>query len=87
MRQLFTTRIALRLDEPGLVDLVLGWSSLGREAACHEIPADEGSGAGVAYVTVDGDPMPQRVRAAHVTDADIADMVARFGDHTRGLPQ
>jgi len=85
MRALFTTRIALRLDEPGLVDLVLGRGALARGAACHEIPGDEATGAGIGYVTVDGDPIPGRVRAAYVSDADIADMVNRFGDHTRGL--
>ena len=85
MRALFTTRIALRLDEPGLVDLVLGRGALARGAACHEIPGDEATGAGIGYVTVDGDPIPGRVRAAYVSDTEIVDMVNRFGDHTRGL--
>ena len=78
LRALFPTRIALRLDEPSQVDLVLGDGALSKGAACHEIPADEATGAGIAYITSDGDPIPRRVRAAYVSDVDITAMVAEM---------
>ncbi|MEN3357608.1 MAG: segregation ATPase FtsK/SpoIIIE, family, partial [Mycobacteriales bacterium] len=77
-RGLFPTRIALRLDDESQVDMVLGDGALQRGAACQLIPADERAGAGGAYVVDEGNPWPVRVRAAHVTDADIADMVRRW---------
>ncbi|MFI5957749.1 FtsK/SpoIIIE domain-containing protein [Cryptosporangium sp. NPDC051539] len=78
LRQLFTTRIALRLDEPSQVDLVLGDGAADRGAAAHLIPRDEARGAGIAYVLTDGDPTPRRVRAGYVSDRDIAWTVATF---------
>jgi S-DNA-T family DNA segregation ATPase FtsK/SpoIIIE len=73
-RQLFPTRIALRLDEPAQVDMVLGDGS--RELArCHLIPR---SLPGVGYVRIDGVREPLRVRAAWVTDADIAALSERY---------
>jgi S-DNA-T family DNA segregation ATPase FtsK/SpoIIIE len=77
-RGLFPTKIALRLDDESQVDMVLGDGALQRGAGCHLIPADEATGAGTAYVVDEGDPWPVRVRAGHVTDADIADMVRRW---------
>jgi S-DNA-T family DNA segregation ATPase FtsK/SpoIIIE len=69
MRGLFTTRIALRLTEPDEVVMVLGRAALNAGAKAHEIPK---SLPGVAYVTIDGDPDPYRVRFAHVTDSMIS---------------
>jgi S-DNA-T family DNA segregation ATPase FtsK/SpoIIIE len=69
MRGLFTTRIALRLTEPDEVVMVLGRAALNAGAKAHEIPK---ALPGVAYVTVDGDPDPYRVRFAHVTDTMIS---------------
>jgi S-DNA-T family DNA segregation ATPase FtsK/SpoIIIE len=65
MRGLFTTRIALRLTEASEVALVLGPGARERGAYCDQIPR---SLPGVGFVEVDGDPMPSRVRFAHVTD-------------------
>jgi len=79
LRQLFTTRIALRLDEPSQVDLVLGDGAADRGAAAHLIPRDEAAGAGIAYLVTDGDSTPRRVRAGYVSDRDIAWTVATFG--------
>jgi S-DNA-T family DNA segregation ATPase FtsK/SpoIIIE len=83
LRNLFPVRIALRLDEPSQVDQVLGDGALDKGATAHRIPADEQRGAGIGYVVEDGSPFPRRVRAAHVTDADITEMVAGYGrpDH------
>lgn len=77
-RSLFPVRVALRLDEPSQVDLVLGDGALDRGAACHLIPADEDTGAGIGYVVVEGDPYPRRVRAGYPTDDDIVAMAADY---------
>jgi S-DNA-T family DNA segregation ATPase FtsK/SpoIIIE len=78
LRQLFTTRVALRLDEPAQVDLVLGDGAADRGAAAHLIPRDERTGAGIAYVVTDADATPRRVRAGYHRDADIAWTVRVF---------
>jgi S-DNA-T family DNA segregation ATPase FtsK/SpoIIIE len=68
-RQLFPTRIALRLEEPSQVDMVLGDGARARGARCDEIPP---WAHGVGYVKLDRRREPARVRAAYPTDADIA---------------
>ena len=77
IRNLFPDRIAMRLDEPEQVDMVLGDGARDRGAACELIPADPATGAGVAYVRLEGDPDPVRVRAGWVTDWDIRDLADR----------
>jgi S-DNA-T family DNA segregation ATPase FtsK/SpoIIIE len=72
-RDLFPTRIALRLLEEAQVDMVLGRSARLHGAECDQIPA---SLPGVGYVVLEGIREPVRVRAAHVTDADLAQMVS-----------
>jgi S-DNA-T family DNA segregation ATPase FtsK/SpoIIIE len=67
-RNLFPTRIALRLAEDSEVDMVLGDGALDAGARCHEIPL---ALPGVGYVRLDGVPEPARVRFAWVTDPDI----------------
>ena len=76
IRNLFPDRIAMRLDEPEQVDMVLGDGARDRGAACELISTDPATGAGVAFVRVEADPDPVRVRAGWVTDADIRDMAA-----------
>jgi S-DNA-T family DNA segregation ATPase FtsK/SpoIIIE len=71
IRNLFPDRIAMRLDEPEQVDMVLGDGARDRGAACELIAADPATGAGVAFVRLESDPDPVRVRAGWVTDADI----------------
>jgi S-DNA-T family DNA segregation ATPase FtsK/SpoIIIE len=68
MRDLFPTRIALRLNEAEQVGLVLGPGARNRGAHADLIPDTL---AGVGYVAVDGIAEPRRVRFAHVTDAQI----------------
>ena len=48
-----------------------------RGAACELIPADPATGAGVAFVRLESDPDPVRVRAGWVTDADIRALADR----------
>jgi len=76
IRNLFPDKIALRLDEPAQVDMVVGDGARDRGAFCDEISADPRTGAGVAYMRVEAAPDPVRVRAAFVCDDDIRDMAA-----------
>jgi DNA segregation ATPase FtsK/SpoIIIE, S-DNA-T family len=78
IRNLFPDRIAMRLDEPEQVDMVLGDGARDRGALADQIPTDPVIAAGVAYVRLATDPDPVRVRAAWVTDADIRAMVAEY---------
>jgi S-DNA-T family DNA segregation ATPase FtsK/SpoIIIE len=76
IRNLFPDKIAMRLDEPEQVDMVLGDGARDRGAACELISSDPAIGAGVAYVRLEADPDPVRVRAAWVSDTDIRAMCA-----------
>jgi S-DNA-T family DNA segregation ATPase FtsK/SpoIIIE len=76
IRNLFPDKIALRLDEPAQVDMVLGDGARDRGAFCDEISATPSVGAGVGYVRLETTPDPVRVRAAFVSDEDIHGMTA-----------
>ena len=82
-RNLFPTRIALRLAEDAEVDMVLGDGALDAGARCHEIPQ---SLPGVGYVRLDGVPEPTRVRFAWVTDPDITDLARAVAGPTGPPP-
>jgi S-DNA-T family DNA segregation ATPase FtsK/SpoIIIE len=71
-RHLFSTRIAMRLDEKTQVDMVLGDGVRERGAAAHEISENT---PGVAWVKEDGRREPVRARAFHVTDTDLDALV------------
>jgi S-DNA-T family DNA segregation ATPase FtsK/SpoIIIE len=86
IRNLFPDRIAMRLDEPEQVDMVLGDGARDRGALADLISTDETTGAGVAYVRLATDPDPVRVRAAWVTDADIRAMAADYAPAERVRP-
>jgi len=79
LRNLFSTRIALRLDESDQVDMVLGDGARDRGALADQISPDPWTGAGVGYVRLEASPDPVRVRAAYVTDADIVAMAETVG--------
>ncbi len=74
IRNLFPDRIAMRLDEPEQVDMVLGDGARDRGATADLISTDPATGAGVAFVRLEADPDPVRVRAAWVSDDDIRAM-------------
>lgn len=76
LRNLFPDRIALRLDEDEQVDMVLGDGARDRGALADQISPVPQIGAGVGFVRLEASPDPVRVRAAFVSDHDIADMVA-----------
>ncbi|MGH3404551.1 MAG: FtsK/SpoIIIE domain-containing protein [Streptosporangiaceae bacterium] len=82
IRNLFPDKIALRLDEPSQVDMVLGDGARDRGGLCDEISTDPRTGAGVAYVRLEAAPDPVRVRAAFVSDDDIRAMTTLY---TSGL--
>jgi DNA segregation ATPase FtsK/SpoIIIE, S-DNA-T family len=63
-RNLFPTKIALRLDEPAQVTMILGDGARDQGARCDQIPD---SLTGVGYVRIDGVREPIRVRAGWVT--------------------
>ena len=77
IRNLFPDRIAMRLDEPEQVDMVLGDGARDRGATSDLISSDPATGAGVAFVRLEADPDPVRVRAAWVSDDDIRAMTAQ----------
>jgi len=77
IRNLFPDRIAMRLDEPEQVDMVLGDGARDRGAICELISSDPATGAGVAFVRLEADPDPVRVRAGWVSDTDIREMADR----------
>ena len=87
IRNLFPDRIAMRLDEPEQADMVLGDGARDRGAACELISTDPATGAGVAFVRVEADPDPVRVRAGWVTDADIRAMAYQIAEDTHPRPE
>src|SRR4029077_11694217 len=58
--------------------MILGAAAREAGAVCDQIPT---STPGVAYVCEDGDAAPVRVRAFHVTDADIDYLATHFAPH------
>jgi S-DNA-T family DNA segregation ATPase FtsK/SpoIIIE len=84
MRNLFPTRVALRLDEPMQVDMVLGDGARDQGAHCDQIPE---SLPGVGYCRVDGVREPVRVRAAWVSDQEIAKTAKKYRAPSPASPQ
>ncbi|GLU47120.1 FtsK/SpoIIIE domain-containing protein [Nocardiopsis ansamitocini] len=76
LRNLFPDKIALRLDEATQVDMVLGEGARDRGANAHLIDPEL---PGVAFVRLEGSPVPVRVRAAYVSDDDITAMAKDYG--------
>jgi S-DNA-T family DNA segregation ATPase FtsK/SpoIIIE len=74
-RDLFPTRIALRLTEPGQVALVLSDDSRDRGAVCDRIPLAQ---PGVGYLLLDGDPVPVRVRFSYLDDTHIGELAGVY---------
>ena len=75
MRDLFPTRILLRVTEPEHVALTLGQAARDRGATADLI--DQAT-PGVAYIGQDGVPEAVRVRFTHVTDDDITALAQRY---------
>ena len=75
LRNLFPTKIGMRLDEKTQVDMVLGDGARDAGALCHKIPE---STPGVAYVRVDGVREPVRVRATWLDDTAVTTLAATY---------
>ena len=82
-RDLFPTRIALRVTEPEHVDMTLGDGARKRGARCDHIPE---ALPGVGYVALDGIAEPVRVRFAHITDAHITALADQYAIDTTVQP-
>ena len=67
-RDLFPTRVAMRLDNPIQVDMVLGEGARDLGATADHISELT---PGVAYVRIEGTRAIRRVRASYLTDHDI----------------
>jgi S-DNA-T family DNA segregation ATPase FtsK/SpoIIIE len=75
VRELFTTRICMRVTAGAHVDMVLGDGARLRGALADEIPNVEET-AGIGYVIRQRSRVPLRVRAAYVNDTEIDELVA-----------
>lgn len=75
MRQLFPTRIGLRVTEATQVDMILGTGARTAGALCDQIPDTL---PGVGYQIEDGTSRPLRVRAFHVTDTHIHALTTQY---------
>lgn len=73
-RDLFPTRVAMRLDNPVQVDMVLGEGARDLGATADHISEQT---PGVAFVRVEGTRAIRRVRASYLTDHDIASLASR----------
>ncbi|WP_246131246.1 FtsK/SpoIIIE domain-containing protein [Cellulomonas aerilata] len=82
MRDLFPTRILLRVTEPEHVALTLGQGARDRGATADLI---DDATPGVAYIGQDGVPEAARVRFTHVTDDDITTLVQRYAPRAAAL--
>ncbi|MDF2091087.1 FtsK/SpoIIIE domain-containing protein [Knoellia sp. 3-2P3] len=73
-RDLFPTRVAMRLDNPIQVDMVLGDGARDLGATADHINETT---PGVAFVRVEGTRAIRRVRASYLTDDDIAALASQ----------
>jgi S-DNA-T family DNA segregation ATPase FtsK/SpoIIIE len=74
VRDLFTTRICLRVTTAAHVDMVLGENARLRGALADEIPNDPAT-AGIGYVIRQRSRVPMRVRVAYVDDRELDELV------------
>ncbi|WP_147375431.1 FtsK/SpoIIIE domain-containing protein [Jiangella rhizosphaerae] len=74
-RNLFPVKVGLRLDSEEESKMVLGKKAWERGALCESIPM---STPGVAFVLIDGQPTPWRVRFTHITDDDVRDLAWNY---------
>lgn len=82
-RDLFPTRVALRLTAADQVDMVLGDGARDRGARCDAIAE---SAPGVGYIGVDGVAEPVRVRFSYLDDTAAAETALTFAPGSTGGP-
>jgi len=83
-RDLFPTRVAMRLDNPIQVDMVLGDGARDRGARADHISELT---PGVAYVRVEGSRELRRVRSAYLDDEAIVNLAETCRPWTRQLSE
>ena len=83
LRDLFTTRVGLRMTDAGQVAAVFGTGAHDRGTRCEQIPEDL---PGVGYVSVDGVREPLRVRFTHVRDTDLVLLADQANGYSAGRP-
>ncbi|GAB3566007.1 FtsK/SpoIIIE domain-containing protein [Amycolatopsis endophytica] len=74
VRDLFTTRVCLRVTSAAHVDMVLGENARLRGALADEIP-NVAETSGIGYVIRQRSRVPMRVRAAYVDDRELDELV------------
>ncbi|MEU0532974.1 FtsK/SpoIIIE domain-containing protein [Amycolatopsis tolypomycina] len=74
VRELFPTRVCLRVTAQSHVDMVLGDGARLRGALADEIPNVPDT-AGIGYIIRQRTRVPQRVRAAYVDDREIDELI------------
>jgi DNA segregation ATPase FtsK/SpoIIIE, S-DNA-T family len=80
LRQLFPVRVGLRMTEATQTAMILSTAAHQQGARCEDIPDTT---PGVGYVLTEGNTAIQRIRAFHVTDADIDWLATHFAAPTR----
>lgn len=80
LRNLFPTRIGLRLDSASEVGMVLGDVAHDRGAYCEEIPEET---PGIGYLVEDGRAAVTRVRGDYVSDAELGWLATMYPSPTR----
>ena len=82
-RMFYAMRVALRTETPTETDLILGQGSVDQGALAHLIePANPGNhyaSAGVAYMRLEGEADPVRVRFPFTDDQTLANWSSEFG--------
>lgn len=78
LRGFFPRRWLGRVDEPLQVNMILGEGAREQGARCDDETVVPHHLAGVGFVKVEGVREPVRVRSAHVTNDDIAEMVRDY---------
>jgi DNA segregation ATPase FtsK/SpoIIIE, S-DNA-T family len=73
-RDLFTDRVCLAVTSDRHVDMVLGDGARDRGALADHIPLGE-EHAGIGFVVDQHSRRPRRIRAGHVTDTDIDELI------------
>jgi DNA segregation ATPase FtsK/SpoIIIE, S-DNA-T family len=83
LRDLFTTRVGLRMTDAAQVALVFGSGAHDRGVRCEQIPENL---PGVGYVALEGVREPVRVRFTHVQDTDLVLLADRANRFSAGRP-
>jgi len=84
IRDLFPSKICLRVSSPTQPDMVLGAEMRERGAIADEIP-NLPETAGIGYRVGERTRYPQRVRAAYTSDADMVEFVRFVTEGRRNL--